>query len=396
MPRQFSLSTKTVTLAAALLLSTSSFSLAIEASEVAQRFIEFTKTQGQTISFVSIEDDNGDSFTMKGVSLAFPNAKPATVANIRFDGVLENSDGSVTINSVKYDTISFSNEQVAVSMAGATIQDYTLPSKSSPDAVRSMVYFSGMSGSDLKISVAGQDVASMANININYGTVTSDQPVDMNAEVTGVSLNIAGLGDQKFQGLIKLLGYDGKFTGQMQFGGSWNPVDGRMDVNKYNIQLDNVGTLSMLFTIKGYTAEMAKRLQDISKQANGSQSPQMAGMMMMQELPNLFFESARIGFTDDSITRRVLKMQAAQMGGSPDDVAKMVPVMLPLVLGGLGNAEFTTMVTGAVGRFVSEPGNIAISAKPAKPLAFSELMGIGMAAPTSLIGTLAVMVTANE
>ena len=117
---------------------------------------------------------------------------------------------------------------------------------------------------------------------------------------------------------------------------------------------------------------------------------------MLAELPKLIFESAKISFTDDSITKRVLKMQAATMGGTADDVAKMVPVMMPMMLGGLGNPEFTTMLTGAVGRFVGEPKNITITAKPEKPLPFSELMGIGMAAPTSLIGTLAVKVTANE
>lgn len=393
MPRHFAVSTRTTSFAAILLLSSSTMSFAIEASAVVERFAEFNKTQGQTLAYEAIENENGDSFTVKGASITFPNGKPVNIANIQFNGVLENSDGSISVNSVRYENISFSSEQVSVTMGEAALDNFTLPSKTNPDAVRSMVYFSGLSGSDIKIVVAGKQVASMAVLKVNYGEITSDKPIAMNGELSGVSLDLSDAGDARFKGMMGALGYDGKFSGQLLLGGSWNPADGRMSVDKYDIQLDNVGTLSVLFTISGYTTDLAKRIQKASQGTSGSQA---AGMAMMQELPNLFFESAKISFKDDSITNRVLKMQAAQMGGTPDDVAKMVPVMLPLVLGGLGNPEFTTMVQGAAGRFVAEPGNITISAKPEKPMAFSELMGIGMAAPTSLIGTLAVNVTANE
>ena len=209
----------------------------------------------------------------------------------------------------------------------------------------------------------------------------------MQGDMSGITVDLSGVDDAKLKQGLASLGYDGKFSGNMTMGGTWNPSDGRMEITKQDIKLDNIGTLSILLTLSGYTAELAQRLQKAGQMAQDSSNAQAASMAMMAELPKLFFESAKISFTDDSITKRVLKMQAATMGGTADDVAKMVPVMMPMMLGGLGNPDFTTMVTGAVGRFVGEPKNITIVAKPEKPLPFSEIMGIGMAAPTSLIGT---------
>ncbi len=387
---------KTVTgaFATLLLLSSSSFSFAIEAKKVVDRFAAFNEGQGQKFSYASIEDDNGDSFNLKGVSLTFPGGKPVAINNIQFNSIAENSDGSLTVGSVVYENISFTNKEVGVSIDEAAVQNFILPSKDIPDVVKRMVYFSGLSAKNLNVTMNGKPVGGMAMLDIQYGDIVNGQPIDINANANGISLDFTEAGDAKFKQGLKKLGYDGKFTGTLDFGGSWNPSDGRLEISKYDLKVDNVGTLSILFTLNGYTADLADRLQKANTAASGN--PQAAGLAMMAELPKLFFENAKISFKDDSITRRVLKMQATTMGGSADDVAKMVPVMMPMMLGGLGNPEFVTMLTGAVGRFVGEPGNITIAAKPAKPLAFSELMGMGMAAPTSLIGALAVKVTANE
>ncbi len=391
-------SPKTLTgaLAAILLLSSSATSFAIDAKTVAERFAAFNNAQGQKFAYTAIEDDNGDSFNLKGVSLTFPDVKPVMVSNIQFNGVQENSDGSVTIGSVVYENINFANEKLVVTMDEVATKNFTLPSKENPDAVKSFVYFNSMIGSGLKVIVDGKPVGSMATVGINYGEIIKGQPIAMKGEVSGIKVDLTGVDDAKLKQGLTSLGYDGKFSGSMTMGGTWNPTDGRMEITKQDIKLDNIGTLSILFTMSGYTAELAQRLQKVAQVAQDSGNPQAASMAMMAELPKLIFENAKISFTDDSITKRVLKMQAAAMGGTADDVAKMVPVMMPMMLGGLGNPEFTTMLTGAVGRFVGEPGNITITAKPEKPLPFSELMGIGMAAPTSLIGTLAVKVTANE
>ena len=394
--QKFAKNTTVGAFAAILLLSSSGLSFAIDASEVVERFVAFNNAQGQKFSYASIEDDNGDSFNLKGVSLTFPEAKPIMVSNIQFNGITENSDGSLTIGSVVYENINFANENAVVSMEEVAAKNFTLPSKENPDAVKRMVYFTSLSGKNLKVVVDGKPAGGMATLSVNYGDIVEGQPIAMTGAASGISADLASVDDVKFKEGLTKLGYGTSFTGDIALGGSWNPSDGRMEISKYDIKIDDIGTLSILFTLSGYTADLAQRLQKLSADAQASSNQQAASMAIMAELPKLFFESAKISFTDDSITRRVLKMQAATMGGTADDVAKMVPVMLPMALGGLGNPEFTAMVAGAVGRFVGEPKNITIAAKPAKPLPFSELMGIGMAAPQSLIGTLAVKVTSNE
>ena len=84
MPALAPLSPKSLTgaLAAVLLLSASTSSFAIDAKEVVERFTAFNNAQGQKFAYTAIEDDNGDSFNLKGVSLTFPGSKPAMVSNI--------------------------------------------------------------------------------------------------------------------------------------------------------------------------------------------------------------------------------------------------------------------------------------------------------------------------
>jgi hypothetical protein len=386
----------TGTIAAAIFLLSSSASFAIDASAVAERLKAFSAAQGQAFIYEAIENETADSFTLKGSKITIVDVPAIMVGNIALSGIRENADGSLVIDKVTYDQISLGDKEFTLTIDNAAADNYIIPAVNEPDALKNLVNYTGFAASNLKVIVNGNTVGTMAALNITNDPLTREKPMIFKAEMTGIAADFTSIEDPKFKQGLTQLGYGEKFTGKIAMDASWNANDGRMDIKTFDIHTDSVGTLGFALVVNGITAEFIKRLQDAEKVAMETKNPEASSMAMMQELPKLFLESATISFKDDSITKRILKFQSTMMGGSPDDVAKMVPVMIPMALAGLGNPNFTNMVAGAVGRFVGEPGNIKISAAPAKPLAFSEIMGIGMAAPQTLPDALGVKVTANE
>jgi hypothetical protein len=386
----------TGTIAAAIFLLSSSASFAIDASAVAERLKAFSAAQGQAFIYEAIENETADSFTLKGSKITIVDVPAIMVGNIALSGIRENADGSLAIDKVTYDQISLGDKEFTLTIDKVAADNYIIPAVNEPDALKNLVNYTGFAASNLKVIVNGNTVGTMAALNVTNDPLTREKPMIFKAEMTGIAADFTSIEDPKFKQGLTQLGYGEKFTGKIAMDASWNANDGRMDIKTFDIHTDSVGTLGFALVVNGITAEFIKRLQDAEKVAMETKNPEASSMAMMQELPKLFLESATISFKDDSITKRILKFQSTMMGGSPDDVAKMVPVMIPMALAGLGNPNFTNMVAGAVGRFVGEPGNIKISAAPAKPLAFSEIMGIGMAAPQTLPDALGVKVTANE
>ncbi len=392
--RLTSLTTRNTTagfFAAFLILHSGNSALAIDAEALAKRFAEFVSTSEGKLTYQSTEINGDGSISIEDATFDIPDRKPIKIASINFDGITENANGSLTIDAVSYNQLGNSDE---FTFAKIVVQNHYLPSMVDPDPMRSVMYFSSAEATNMRMVSDGHEFARVASMRVNYGDISTDKPIDMEGDVNGIALDLTSVGDPQFQAILGQLGYDGKFSGSMMMKGSWNPADGRMLLSQNDISIDNVGTLGLTLTINGLTPELTKRLQQA--EAIEKDDPQAMEQAMMAEMENVLLESAMVKFTDASITSRALKFQASQMGGSPDDVAKMAPMMLPMVMAGFGNPEFTTMVAGAVGRFLGEPGNIAITAAPATPLPFSEIIGISMAAPQTLPDALAVKVTANE
>ena len=292
--------------------------------------------------------------------------------------------------------MSFAQDNVSITLDKAVTNNIAIPADGETDPLKSIGYYSNFKADNLQVTADGKPVGGAASMSATVDEYSMDKPIGMRGEVSGITADLSGVDDPNFKATLGRLGYDGKFSGKILLGGEWNAASGRLDLSQYDIQFDQIGTLALSLVINGYTAELAQRLQKANKMAAESKNPEAMNQAFMQELPNLALESAQLSFQDDSITGRVLKIQAAQLGGSPDDVAKMVPTMIPMMMAGLGNPDFSNMVAGAVGRFLGDPGNLTISVKPEKPVPFSEIMGIGMAAPQTLPDALAVKITANE
>ena len=84
------------------------------------------------------------------------------------------------------------------------------------------------------------------------------------------------------------------------------------------------------------------------------------------------------------------------MGQSPEALAGAAPMFVQMGMQGLNMPGFSEMVSKAVGAFLSNPGNLSVKIAPPAPVAISEIVGAGMAAPQTIPELLNVQVTANQ
>ncbi|TIM73041.1 MAG: hypothetical protein E5Y60_11795, partial [Mesorhizobium sp.] len=204
--------------------------------------------------------------------------------------------------------------------------------------------------------------------------------------------------DPKSKEVINALGYQ-NITGNLAMEGTWQPADGKMELSKYDIAVDNAGTLGMTFGFGGYTLDVIKSLQEMQKkmaaQPEGADNSAQ-GMAMLGVLQQLSFNSASIRFDDDSLTNKVLDYVGKQQGMSGKDVANQAKAVVPFGMAQLNNPELTAQVSAAVGKYLDDPQSIEILAEPPAAVPFALIMAGAMSNPADLTKTLGVTVKANE
>ena len=204
--------------------------------------------------------------------------------------------------------------------------------------------------------------------------------------------------DADSKAMIDALGYQ-NISGKFDMAGSWEPKDGKMDLSKYDITVDNAGTLGMTFSLGGYTTDFIKSLQQLQKKM--AASPEGAdksaeGMAVLGLMQQLTFNGASIRFADNSLTNKVLDYVGKQQGMSGKDIANQAKAIVPFGMAQLNNPELTSQVTTAVSAYLDSPKSLEIAAEPAAPVPFSQIMAGAMANPADLTKTLGVSVKANE
>ncbi len=204
--------------------------------------------------------------------------------------------------------------------------------------------------------------------------------------------------DPKSKAAIEALGYQ-TISGSFRTEGSWQPSDGKLEMSKNEITVDNAATFGMTFSLGGYTMDFLKSLQEMQKKM--AEQPEGAdnsaqGMVMLGLLQQLSFNSASIRLDDDSLTNKVLAYVGKQQGMSAKDIANQAKAIVPFGMAQLNNPELTAQVSTAVGKYLDDPKSLQISAVPPAPVPFALIMAGAMANPADLTKTLGVTVKANE
>jgi hypothetical protein len=383
------------TLAAGLLASTALPAFAVDAGDAFARYQALIAEAGSELLYDE-PTINGSSGQATNSRIVFNDpdlgAVEVPLGTIELSGVGEGSDGSIFIGEMRVDGVNYEQDGLKVTTGSILANEFEIPAEGST-MPSGMAAYGLIKVNGATVSMGGKDVVTIADMEGSATGKFPNETLAQNFTITDITFNVADLPDgNNAKPALQAMGYE-TVTMDMLIEGGWEPT-GRVTLDRYDIIADDIGTLSFVMAIDGYTAELAERIAKINASMTPENTSQQS-MAMMGEMANLALASGQISFTDNSITEKLLGFFAPQMGTDVAGLKAQAKGLLPIGLAQLGDPELTQMVAAAVGKFLDNPGKLVVDMQPETAVSFGEVMGAGMAAPQTLPKVLGVKVSAE-
>ncbi|TIP86749.1 MAG: hypothetical protein E5X63_11005 [Mesorhizobium sp.] len=363
---------------------------------VADRLKAALAAQGVDISWTGVTGD-ASSMVLQGVAFKPAEKEAFKIGDIKLEGVTE-ANGGYEIETVSTSAFQHSENGVTLDLSPFIIHDMTVPADGATGPLGSMMMYKSAELDNMTVKVGDKTAFSMDGLGIEITPPADGKAMEFSGTTEKFNADLTLVEDPKSKDVINALGYQ-NITGNLAMEGTWQPADGKMELSKYDISVDNAGTLGMTFGLGGYTLDVIKSLQEMQKkmaaQPEGADNSAQ-GMAMLGVLQQLSFNSASIRFDDDSLTNKVLDYVGKQQGMSGKDIANQAKAIVPFGMAQLNNPELTAQVSAAVGEYLDDPQSIEILAEPPAAVPFALIMAGAMSNPVDLTKTLGVTVKANE
>ncbi|MCG7505741.1 hypothetical protein [Mesorhizobium retamae] len=369
---------------------------AADTKAVAERLKASFENQGVTLAWTGVSGDTS-SMVLEGVTIAPAGDKePLKIGNVTFKNVTD-ANGGYLVDTVSTEAFTQEKDGAKFEMSPFTINGMTIPGEGNTDPVASLLMYKSAQLDNLSVKIGDKTAFSVANVNVDIVPPADGKAMTFTGGAEKFTGDLSLVQDPDSKAVIDGLGYQ-NVSGKLDMAGSWEPKDGKMDLSKYDITVDNAGTLGMSFSLGGYTTEFIKSLQQLQKKMAASPEgvdKSAEGMAVLGLMQQLTFNSASIRFADNSLTNKVLEFVAKKQGTQPKDIANQAKAIVPFGMAQINNPELTAQVTKAVSDYLDNPQNLVIAAKPASPVPFALIAAGAMASPADLTKTLGVTVTAN-
>lgn len=364
---------------------------------VADRLKAALAVQGVDITWTGVTGDNS-SMVLQGVSVKPAAEKEALpIGDVKLEGVTE-ANGGFDVATITTSAFEHSKDGVTLNLTPFVIHDANIPAEGATGPLGSMMMYKSAELENLTVKVADKTAFSVDGVAVQITPPADGKAMEFSATTEKFNADLTLVDDAKSKEAINALGYQ-NISGNIEIGGTWQPSDGKMDLSKYDISVENAGTLGMTFGLGGYTVDFVKSMQEMQKkmaaQPEGADNSAQ-GMALLGLLQQLSFNGASVRFDDDSLTGKVLEYVGKQQGMSGKDIANQAKAIVPFGMAQLNNPELTAEVTAAVSKYLDDPKSLEISAEPPAAVPFALIMAGAMSNPLDLPKTLGVHVTANE
>lgn len=366
-----------------------------EADDVAARLKAVMDDQGIGLDWSAAEAD-GSNVRLEDVTARAEEAEEALdLGTVTLEEVSE-ADGHFRVGLATVPGLEHSGGDVRLSLEDVTIAGLLLPKEGAEDPYGGMMRYERAESEGAEISVDGETVFTLGGVHVEMEPPEDDDDTlafSGAAKSFEIDLEELARDDDDARDMLEDFGYT-ELSGNIDVTGSWRPSDGRMILSRYDMTVEDAGTLGISFDIGGYTAEFVETLREMGDSADDDDASQ--GLAMMGLLQQLTFHGAKIRFDDDSLTERALEAVAEEQDVDPGDVANMAAALVPLQVAPYLGEELTGELTGAVETFLDDPQSIEVRAAPESPVPFATLMGAALASPDALAGQIGLAITANE
>lgn len=369
-----------------------------DATAVAQRLKDVLAYQGVDLGWTSATG-GGSQIVLDGMTYGAPGRPDKlNVGKVTLDGVTENN-GGYNIGTITFAPISLNDRGMEFQMTPATLSGVRVPPPGGTDYLSTMLFYESGKIDRAEVKQGDKQVALIENMHFTMTPPTSG-PMNFSGAADKFTADLTALPDPRTKATAQALGYE-QISGTVQGEGSWNPQDGRLQISKYDIAVDNAGKLGMTFDLGGYTPEFLTTMQQLSKKMSENQQPganRQEAAQIVNLMQALLLNGASIRFDDASITNKVLNFIAQQQGADPAQLREQTKTIIPFLLASspIKDEALKKNIADAVAKYLDDPKSLTIRANPATPQPFAILGALGQADPGSLPTALGMTVTANE
>lgn len=380
---------------AAIIICGTASAHAADPNDVAARLKAAFSNQGLDLAWKSVSG-NDSSMILSGVTAGVPGSThPAIIGDITLTGISE-ENGGYLISKVTMPDYQASEAGKTFDVMGIELSGLKLP-KADDDEAAGILLYDHARVQEITVKSDGKTVFDASNCHVDVTPPDGGKPLKFAGAADRFTADLAATNDPKARAVIQALGYE-TIDGTLDMAGSWSPADGRVTLDKYEVAVKNAGTLAIGLDMSGYTRDFLKSLHRIRKEmaAHPEKHDSAQGLVLLGLLQQLSFTSAKISFTDASLTGKVIDYLATKQHMRREDIINQAKAILPFALAKMNNPEFSAKVTAAVSKFLDDPKSLTITAVPPAPLSLGILMAGAMAAPKQIPEQLGITVTANQ
>ncbi|HOV03263.1 MAG TPA: hypothetical protein PLJ34_00875 [Hyphomicrobiales bacterium] len=230
----------------------------------------------------------------------------------------------------------------------------------------------------------GEPPLPIDSIHIDADAFEGDVPTHLTFAMEGMAVSVDTIEEEEQRRTLKELGYE---TLKMTIRGEGRtaPAAGEVTVDGLTIAAEGMGEVTLTAAFTGIPAEILRGEADPESEETGAKLIETAAVKALS-----------LRFDNHAIVEKLIAQQAGKVGVGEDELVAQLIAMLPGALKPLQNPPFEAVVAEAIGTFLKSPGSLSVVAAPANPVPVSQLIGVAMMAPQTLIPVLSLDIRANR
>ena len=261
---------------------------------------------------------------------------------------------------------------------------FGLSGEEPPLTAEDLIDLGTLTAADMETFIGGKRAAIVKEATVSAAEFTWLIPSKIRADSKGASYDFSAYvpdTEEEMLATVKEYGLDDvKGDGHMEW--IWNADSGVADLD-YVANMDGLADLSFALGFAGLN------LKDIAAAQEDGDSDAV--------LTHGAFKNFSLNIKDEKALDAIFALAGLQMGQSGEDLRVSAPAMIRL--SGAQAAQENPRISNyvnAIADFVAKGGALEVSAKPAKPVAFSEIESTGNTAPETWPDVFELQVTHEE
>ncbi|UXN07709.1 hypothetical protein [Bartonella sp. HY761] len=393
-------SIKILSLTAALGVSFALPALALDGDAFFARVQAEMKKGGGAIEAgkITVDGTTVKIIDAKIISKDDPNSEKGIAKEIIFENVEEDKDGGYLVGRTFVDEMKLEareNSDMVTTLHGLEMTKLLLKSEKNDAAYEGQLPYGTISLKKMVAEEKGKPVLNLDDLSFGFSEYDPEKFIKFSGEIGNLRVDVSSLPNSEQKETFTKMGFNNiEIQGNYKFDA--NLVDGHVDVALQG-NMNEAGQLNITIGLGGLTKDLANELIRLSNQAKSTsdKDQQIAAMSIIGLLQQLSLNSIDIKFVDNSITNKIIDLQKEPNEKREDFVAK-IKMIVPFGLAQLQHPDFAEKVSTEIGKYLDNPENIEITAKPDHSTPFAVITSTAVTSRKDLIDLLKLDVKANQ